>query len=253
MGEAAGAAPIAPAVSAPVSSSTAVKQAPASVAAPSAASPAPSVQAGAQPAPASATSPSGLGQISTQQFKDSWPDILTAVNKASKSVWMIAFTLGVVSFENEVLTLKFLSQKDLESFKNSNGAPDVLRKAIFDVLGIQVKFKPLIAESAPTTKAINVVTAPVAAPVSESIAEPEPEQLSESEPEQLSELEPEQLSEPESIAEPAESQAAESAPEPKAEPIKSRNSHMVDESARYGESLLREILGAKPIDDKGKK
>jgi DNA polymerase-3 subunit gamma/tau len=46
---------------------------------------------------------------------------------------------------------------------------------------------------------------------------------------------------------------AEPAFEAEAEAPKSRNSHMVDESARYGESLLREMLGAKPIDDKGKK
>ena len=63
----------------------------------------------------------------------------------------------------------------------------------------------------------------------------------------MPETEPDLASEPYAVPE------AESAPEPKAEPAKSRNSHMVDESARYGESLLREILGAKPIDDKGKK
>ena len=34
---------------------------------------------------------------------------------------------------------------------------------------------------------------------------------------------------------------------------KSRNSNMVDESARYGESLLREMLGAEPISDKNGK
>lgn len=226
MSDATGSAPVAtPAVSAPAGSAPAASAPVTST--PVASAPTASTPA-AQPAPAS---PSGLGQISTQQFKDSWPDILTAVNKASKSVWMIAFTLGVVSFESDVLTLKFLSQKDLESFKNSNGAPDVLRKAIFDVLGIQVKFKPLIAESAPTTKAIDVVTAPVSAP--EPAPEPEPEHEPAPEPELEAEPEPE------------------SAPE--AEPAKSRNSHMVDESARYGESLLREILGAKPIDDKGKK
>jgi DNA polymerase-3 subunit gamma/tau len=31
---------------------------------------------------------------------------------------------------------------------------------------------------------------------------------------------------------------------------KSRNSKMVDEEARYGESLLREMLGAEPVEDK---
>jgi hypothetical protein len=35
-----------------------------------------------------------------------------------------------------------------------------------------------------------------------------------------------------------------------AKPAKSRNSNLVDDSARYGESLLREVLGAEPIVDK---
>ena len=202
------------------------------------ATPAPAVSA----APASA--PAAVGSISTQQIKDSWPDVLTAVNKASKSVWMIAFTLAVVSFENEVLTLKFLSQKDLESFKTSNGAPDVLRKAIFDVLGIQVKFKPLIAEVATSTKAIDVV-APVSLPKVEAPAPvaTEPIKVVEAEAPVASEPELPEADEPD----------AEPAFEAEAEAPKSRNSHMVDESARYGESLLREMLGAKPIDDKGKK
>jgi hypothetical protein len=34
---------------------------------------------------------------------------------------------------------------------------------------------------------------------------------------------------------------------------KSRNSGMADESARYGESLLREMLGAEPMQDKNGK
>jgi DNA polymerase III subunit gamma/tau len=49
-----------------------------------------------------------------------------------------------------------------------------------------------------------------------------------------------------------EAAAVESAPatvveKPKA---KSRNSKLVDEESRYGESLLREMLGAEPVDDK---
>jgi DNA polymerase-3 subunit gamma/tau len=49
-----------------------------------------------------------------------------------------------------------------------------------------------------------------------------------------------------------EADAAEAAPAPvveKAKP-KSRNSKLVDEDSRYGESLLREMLGAEPIEDK---
>ncbi len=211
------AAPAAP----PVSAASAAEPVAAAAAAPSAAT---------APAAAAATAP--LGTVSTQQLKDAWPSILSAVNKASKSVWMIAFSLTVVSFEDEVLTLRFLSQKDLDQFKGANGAPDVLRKAISDVLGIQVKFKPQIAEAhaAPATTPIAVV-------------EPQP-------------VEPEPLAEPEPV-EPEFDAPEPDAPEPLAEPepkvskpTKSRNSNMVDDSARYGESLLREVLGAEPIIDK---
>ena len=51
-------------------------------------------------------------------------------------------------------------------------------------------------------------------------------------------------------APPAEATEPESAEAPAEEPVKSRNSSLVDESARYGESLLREMLGAEPIIDK---
>lgn len=237
-------------VAAPSTSSTPASSAPASapVSAPSAAA-----------AVAAPSSPVAAGSISTQQFKDAWPSILSAVNKASKSVWMIAFSLAVVSFEDEVLTLKFLSQKDLESFKNSNGAPDVLRKAIFDVLGVQVKFKPLIAEPAATTKAIEVVPEPVvAAPVATvsapvAVAEPEVEATPEVVQDPAPEVEAPVVDEPEPEVEPASAPEAEAESAPAVKPAKSRNSSMIDESARYGESLLREMLGAKPIEDKGKK
>ncbi|WP_138315805.1 DNA polymerase III subunit gamma and tau [Rhodoluna limnophila] len=195
------------------------------------------------PAAAPVTAPAApaapvLGAISTQQFRDSWPNILTKVNKASKAAWMVAFSLSVVDFSEDVLTLKFLSQKDLESFKNSNGASDILRTAILDVLGVQVKFraqiddanKPAVQEAqvqaAPAqvapVQAPAPVRAPAVAPASAPIAEEVPPPLDEPEPEEQFE----------------------------AAPIKSRNSSMVDESARYGESLLREMLGAEPIIDK---
>jgi DNA polymerase-3 subunit gamma/tau len=92
-----------------------------------------------------------------------------------------------------------------------------LRRAIDEVLGVTVKFKPQFAE--PATAPIKVV-----APA----AEPEPE------PEPKAEVQEEAASEP---------------PVEKAKP-KSRNSKMVDEEARYGASLLREMLGAEPIEDK---
>ena len=186
-----------------------------------------------------------LGAVTTQQFKDSWAEILTLVNKASKSAWMVAFSLSVIDFTDDVLTLKFMSQKDLESLKNSAGASDVLRKAIFDVLGVQVKFKPLVTE-APAE-----VTAPKAQPVAKVEPAPATKPIA-----VVEEVAPPVDDEPIDIA-PSEgapideAQAAEPAAEPAAKKTtKSRNSGMADESARYGESLLREMLGAEPMPDK---
>ncbi|MFM6966775.1 MAG: DNA polymerase III subunit gamma and tau, partial [Rhodoluna sp.] len=184
-----------------------------------------------------AKAPVALGALSVNQVRDSWSDVLSKVNKQSKSAWMVAFSLTVVDFADEILTLKFLSQNDLDAFKNASGASDILRKAIFDVLGVQVKFKAQI-EAAPAAAAqvAPAVAPPVAAPKTSPIAVvPSPDDY-EPEPE---DDEPVVQVEPPKAVEPA----------PVAEAPKSRNG-MVDESARYGESLLREMLGAEPIIDK---
>jgi DNA polymerase-3 subunit gamma/tau len=147
-----------------------------------------------------------VAAISSDQFKEAWKDILDVVNKANKAAWMLAFGLKVVDFESSdsVLTLQFTSARDLDSFKTSSNAPDILRKAIDQVLGVTVKFKPLIAE------ATEVKTE--ARPV---------------------------------VAETAVEEVVEKKPAPK-----SRNSKLVKEEERYGESLLREMLGAEPVDEK---
>jgi DNA polymerase III subunit gamma/tau len=94
------------------------------------------------------SAPAGIGGITFTQFRNSWPDILSLVNKKSKAAWMVAFALSVIDYSDDVLTLKFLSQKDLDSFKNSGDASEVLRSAIMEVFGVQVKFKAHIESKA---------------------------------------------------------------------------------------------------------
>jgi DNA polymerase-3 subunit gamma/tau len=188
------------------------------------------------PAQSAAPTPAPLGSVSASQVRDAWSEILSKVNKQSKSAWMVAFSLTVVDFADEVLTLKFLSQNDLDAFKNASGASDILRKAIFDVLGVQVKFKAQIEAAVPvfeTPTPVAVKTSPIA------IVHTEAPDDYEDEPED---------DEPVVQIEPPKAAEAVAPVEPKA-PAKSRNG-MVDESARYGESLLREMLGAEPIVDK---
>jgi DNA polymerase-3 subunit gamma/tau len=178
---------------------------------------APAATPGSAPQPLETAAPAAvpIAALSTAAFKDAWQEILGVVNKANKAAWMLAFGLQVVEFEptDSVLTLQFTSARDLESFKTSSNAPDILRKSIDQVLGVTVKFKPLIAEATEVkTEALPVV--------SESPAE-------------------------ETVEEFAVAPVAEKKPA-----AKSRNSKMVKEEERYGESLLREMLGAEPVDEK---
>jgi DNA polymerase-3 subunit gamma/tau len=155
--------------------------------------------------------------VTIAQVRSSWPRILEQVSKKSKKAYMVAYTIDVIAVEGDVLTLRFASNYDLESFKGEAGAPDVLRKAIEDEFGIVFKFKPLMQPQAEQTNTAPVAVVAAATPV---VAETVVESKDEVEPESAVEV---------------------VAPE-------SRNAS-VDEEARYGESLLREILGAEPLDD----
>ena len=157
--------------------------------------------------PATQTAPSTNG-VSTQAMIAAWPEILSQVKAESKSAWVVAFTLTVMDLSGDVLTLKFLSQKDLDGFKADSRSTDALRKAIFAVLGLQVKFKPHVEESAGEV-------------VAEAAADAHP---------------------------PTTAIPVVKTEEPAAPESKSRNG-MVNEEARYGESLLREMLGAEPMQD----
>jgi DNA polymerase-3 subunit gamma/tau len=195
----------APVQAAPVKAAP-VQSAPTAVAQPVApAAPKPSAAPVAKPAAQAAPSTNG---VSTQAMIAAWPEILSQVKAESKSAWVVAFTLTVMDLSGDVLTLKFLSHKDLDGFKADSRSTDALRKAIFAVLGLAVKFKPHVEESGGEV-------------VAEAAADAHP---------------------------PTTAIPVVKAEEPAAPESKSRNG-MVNEEARYGESLLREMLGAEPMQD----
>ena len=222
-------APAQPLGSQPAASQPAPVKQPPVQQAPKASAPAaaPAQAAPAAPATAAQTSaPAPVGGISKQAMIAAWPEILSQVKAESKSAWVVAFTLTVMDLSGDVLTLKFLSQKDLDGFKSDSRSTDALRKAIFAVLGIQVKFKPHVeaTDSAPQAEASSEAHPPTTAmPI---VSEAPAKESKKTEPKA-------EASEP---VKPAEPEA------------KSRNG-MVDEEARYGESLLREMLGAEPLQD----
>ncbi|MFK3671798.1 DNA polymerase III subunit gamma and tau [Leifsonia aquatica] len=143
-------APTAPAESAPAVSTPAVS-APAETApagekpAAEKAAPAAEKAAAAPAAPAPAAAPAPVGPVTTQQVKDSWTQILDAVQRAKRSAWMVVFTAQVRALDGDVLTLSFPSDNDVQSFRQSQapgtpGVSEYLRQAIVDILGIRVKF-----------------------------------------------------------------------------------------------------------------
>jgi DNA polymerase-3 subunit gamma/tau len=203
-----GVAPAAEPVSAPVATPALSVAAPkAAAAAPRAETPQP---AKAAAAPVAKPVAGSVPAVTQQVLMSAWAEIIGQVKKESRAAWMVAFTLTVMDLTDDVLTLKFLSQKDLDSFKADSRSTDALRKAIFAVLGIQVKFRPHIEEGAEVA----------------SVTE---------------------QAEPATTVIPVVDQEVSEVSEPKSAPS-SRNS-MVNEDTRYGESLLREVLGAEPIQD----
>ena len=84
--------------------------------------------------------------VSASFFKANWQIILDTLAKQSRSAWAVAFTSKVIDYNNEVLTLLFQSQKDVEAFRNSGGAAEVLRSVIREMTGVSVKYRAKVAD-----------------------------------------------------------------------------------------------------------
>ncbi len=202
--------------------------APAALAAPRAAAPAPKVEPPTKPAEApkaedkkpepqkaeaaaavaapATSKPATPTTITVATFKNGWQDILDSLAKQSRSAWAVAFTTKVLDYQDEVLTLLFQSQKDVDAFKNSQGASEVLRQVILETYGVRVKYKAKVAE------------APSVAPKAPVIEPSEPDEfVSEEERE-------EEVTEVIQTLPPVETE-------------------------KSGEFMLREMLGAQPLKD----
>nr|WP_259392890.1 DNA polymerase III subunit gamma and tau [Microbacterium halimionae] len=135
-------------VSAPIATAPAPPVAPA---APIAAPPAerePEQTAPEQTAPEPATpeppaAPLASGPVSFTRLRDAWPEVLVRLESISRSSWMIAIGARAVALNDDVLTLAFPSQSDVEKFKqrSAGGGPsEDLRQAILSIVGVRVKY-----------------------------------------------------------------------------------------------------------------
>jgi len=197
----------------------------------------------AAPAEAPAAAPEApAATVSLQQFKDVWPEILEAVQKENMNAWTVVFGAVVRDLRGDVLTLGFTNQTDHAKFKELTPAGDgisaILRGAILDLLGFRVKFIAQLSTAS---------AAPAAAPQRTTQAPPP---VDDEAPEQTEpDVEPggwAVAAIPPSAPTEAELRAQSAAAR---KPVVKEEPAPTTESVRYGEAVVREILGATFIEE----
>ena len=169
------------------------------------------------PAPAPQIAPGT--PVTLQQLRDAWPEVLEFVQETKLSAWIVLQTAQVRNLVDDVLTVTFPSENDVATFKQPHPSGDsvseYLRTGILKVLGFRVKFIARVeAGPAPVVEAPPEPPEPEIEPGGWAVAA-----IPESEPEQA----------------PRVSRAPAPPPAPT--------------DSRYGESVVRELLGASFIEE----
>jgi DNA polymerase-3 subunit gamma/tau len=203
--------------------------------------------------------------VTLSQLKDAWPEILEVVQKAKRTAWMVVYTATPRILDGEVLTLSFPSETDVNNFKerptSGDSVSETLRSAINTVLGIRVKYvarvdaaagpaavagAPTPAPSTPSTPSApsnggwNVTAIPGSIAADEVPPADEPEPPFEP-PAEEPETEPTVAAAP---PQPATKARMSTVPEPT-----TPRRGQPQASARYGEAVVRELLGASFIEE----
>ncbi|MCU1558170.1 MAG: polymerase subunit gamma and tau, partial [Microbacteriaceae bacterium] len=191
-----------------------------------------------------------VGPVTFQQVRDSWPEILEAVEKAKLSAWMVVYTAKPLELRDDnVLVLSFPSQNDVDALKQraapGEGVADYFKQAVFEVLG----FRPLLLAKVEATRAVAQEAPPE--PTEPDVEPPVPSGTT-WETAVVTDAEPETKRAPEESTAPEPPAAVPAAAPPKAKapatPAVQRQSDPGDKQ-RYGEAVVREILGASFIEE----
>ncbi len=214
--------------------------------------------------------------VTLQQVKDAWPEILEAVQKAKRNAWMVVFTAKPLELrDGEVLVLSFQSQNDVDALKQQttpgDGVGDHLKRAVFSVLGFTPK---LVAKVESSRVATQRAAASPAAMVPDDAPEPtEPDvepptadghswytaPVTDSEPETRPAPRAPESTSPKATSPKAtapqtagpQTTAAKAATKgvPEWKPAGAEPEKPSYDKNRYGESVVREILGASFIEE----
>lgn len=158
-----------------------------------------------------AATPVGVPAVSWDVMQSSWGDVMTKLASISRSAWQVVLPQTPVGFNGEVLDIRFANEHDMQVFKagGTSSPSEVLRKAIFDVLGVRVKYRAVTANTGEPVVQVSVPKQEPVALVTEPIAKVEE----------------------------------------KIEEVNQNRNKLIDEDAQMGDSVLRNVLGAEPIED----
>jgi DNA polymerase-3 subunit gamma/tau len=94
-----------------------------------------------------AATPVGVPAVSWDVMQSSWGDVMTKLAAISRSAWQVVLPQTPVGFNGEVLDIRFANEHDMQVFKDggTSSPSEVLRKAIFEVLGVRVKYRAVAA------------------------------------------------------------------------------------------------------------
>ena len=177
--------------------------------------------------------------VTFEQMRDSWPEILESITDKRKA-WMVVSASQPRALDGDVLTVVFQSENDVADFKKpqsvDESVSEILRGAILALLGLRVKFIARVDASLAEAVTASAPSIPTAAP-SDDVPPDDIEPPIDDSGWTVAEI-------PMSEAVAAEAAAAPRVAKPAAaEPAKPA------EPQRYGESVVREILGASFIEE----
>ncbi|GAA1701588.1 hypothetical protein GCM10009792_22360 [Microcella alkalica] len=170
-----------PSGAAPVTRTTAPAAAPGAPAAPT---PAPAPAPTSEPAPEQSPVdlPAVAGPLTLDGLREKWPAILERIQSEKMSAWTVVYLAEPVELDDgDVLTLAFTSESDANRFKERTSPADSVsehvRNAIQHHLGVRVKFKVRLGGAPRPTPSAASVPAP-----SESSPPADPDPAPRSEP-----------------------------------------------------------------------
>jgi DNA polymerase-3 subunit gamma/tau len=153
--------------------------------------------------------------VDWQMMKSSWEEIKSTLANISRNAWQNVHAQTPVAFDGQVLDILFANEHDKTVFRDGgpNSPSELLRRAIFEVLGVRVQYRAAVSTAG---EPIVQVSTPKAAAPTEPIAK---------------------VSEP--VAAPVEDMSKE---------VNENRNKLIDEDSIVGDAVVRNILGAEPIE-----